>query len=160
MKSIREYRTRNRRSGFTLVEVLLVLGIIIVIMALVVPNFLGSQQEAMIKACRVKIKGVEKVSELYAVENNGFLLEGSTEEVYEKLMYPVDPVTGRERPPYMTELPIDPWGQPLRYEYSRSGGSGNRQTRGNKPSIWSAGPDGDDDTEDDVTNFISEEEKL
>ena len=154
MKSKREYQTRNRNSGFTLVEVLLVLGIIIVIMALVVPNFLGSQQDAMNKACRVKIKGVEDVAKLYAVSNNGFYPKGTHEDIYEMFIMPVDPETGRERPGFMEDFPYDPWGNVIRYEYPPTG---NHQVRGDKPAIWSPGPDGDDDTEDDVTNFISEQ---
>ncbi|MBN71009.1 MAG: type II secretion protein, partial [Gimesia sp.] len=48
MKQIKIHNRQQRR-GFTLLEMLIVLGIILVIAAMVVPNLLGSQKKANIK---------------------------------------------------------------------------------------------------------------
>jgi type II secretory pathway pseudopilin PulG len=47
---------------------------------------------------------------------------------------------------------IDPWGQPYRYDNSLRY-SGVNQTGTQKPAIWSAGPDKQDGTDDDVRNW-------
>jgi general secretion pathway protein G len=44
--------------------------------------------------------------------------------------------------PYLTKLPIDPWGQPYQYQYDSK-----------KPRIWSFGPDRLPNTDDDIDNY-------
>ena len=152
MKSPRTISSNRRknRGGFTLIEVLLVLGIIIVMLAMVVPSFLGRQQEAYIKATRASIDGFEKAVKLYAVENDGVYPQGDTQTVLELLMQPVDKNTGQPKQPYLEKIPLDAWERQLQYEYPPTG---DRQTLGNKPAIWSAGLDAADGTEDDITNW-------
>lgn len=146
----RRQQSRHRRSGFTLLEVLLVLAILGVIAAMVVPQLLGRQQEAMIKAARSSIKGLEDSAKLYAVDHDGEYPQGSTETVYEMLLNPIDERTGQNRTPYLEKIPMDPWGNPFNYEYPATG---NRQTMSGGPAIWSLGPDKQDGTDDDVTNW-------
>ena len=45
------------------------------------------------------------------------------------------------------EVPKDPWGNEFQYAYPPE-----RGTR-DFPDIWSLGPDGEDNTEDDITNW-------
>lgn len=52
--------SRRDRAGFTLLELLIVLAIILVIAAMVVPNLVGQQQKANIMATEATIKSVEK----------------------------------------------------------------------------------------------------
>ncbi len=143
-------KSRACRGGFTLIEVLLVLGIIIVMLAMVVPNFIGSQQEAYVKATRASISGFEKAVEIYAVANDGIYPTGDTETVLELLLQPVDKTTGQPRPPYLSKIPLDAWQNQLQYEYPPTG---DRQNSAGIPAIWSMGLDGQDGTEDDVTNW-------
>ena len=51
---------RSRRAGFTLLELLIVLAIIVVIAAMVVPNLIGSQQKANEDVTLATIKSIEK----------------------------------------------------------------------------------------------------
>ena len=144
MKTQRRFQ-KSSRSGFTLLEVLLVLAIIIAMMAIVVPNFLGRKQEADIKSTVIAIKNFEQAAKLYAAENKGYPV-GSAEEAMQQLMAPIDEITGRPKPAYLEETPMDAWGKPLMYEHPATG---ERQTLGGKPAIWSAGVDGQEGTEDD-----------
>ena len=50
------HNRKSRRSGFTLLEVLLVLAILMVIAGLVLPRLIGTQQESQIKAASLKIE--------------------------------------------------------------------------------------------------------
>ncbi len=143
-------RNARRRRGFTLLEVLLVLAILGVIAAMVVPNLLGRQQEANIKVTKLNIKNFEDAVKLYAVDHDGQYPEGDTETVVALLMNTVDEETGQAVQPYLEEIPKDAWDRPLQYEYPPSG---NHQTVGGKPAIWSYGPDGQDGTDDDIGNW-------
>jgi hypothetical protein len=53
--------------------------------------------------------------------------------------------------PYLDkeELPSDPWGNPYQYAYPPENGTMDF------PDIWSAGPDGEDGTEDDICSWGS-----
>lgn len=147
---MRRQTTRHRRSAFTLVEILLVLAIIGVIAAFAVPTLMGRQQQAMINATKIHIREFEKLVQTFAVDHDGVYPEGDAEIVAGKLANPGTDRDGRQIPPYTDKRPMDAWGRPLFYEYPPSG---NRSTPGGKPAIWSAGYDGQDGNDDDITNW-------
>ncbi len=147
----RPARRRSARSGFTLIEVLLVLAILGVIAAMVVPNLLGRQEVANQRASRISIAGFENAVKQYAAEHDGLFPEGNGDSVIQLLMTPEQTAESTTpRAPYLEKVPLDAWKQPLRYEYPASG---NRQSVTGKPAIWSAGPDRQDDTGDDINNW-------
>lgn len=151
MKRIHSHQqtVRRQRRGFTLLEVLIVLAILGVIAAMVVPRLLGQQKAANEKATAISINSIEQALDLYAVDHQGTYPQGG-QEVLETLTQPwTDPVTGREREPYLDTLPLDAWQRPFYYEYP------NSKVSVDQPAIWSAGADGKNDEGggDDINNW-------
>jgi general secretion pathway protein G len=144
----RAAQTKRRRSGFTLLEVLLVLAILGVIAAMVVPQLLGRQKQANIDASRFSIASLESALDNYAVDHDGEYPQ--TNPGLEVLIVPQqdDP---KWRGPYLknsNDLPKDAWGNPFQYEYP-----GKNQRVGDKADIWSWGPDKTNGTADDINNW-------
>ena len=134
---------RRRRSGFTLMEVLLVLVILVILGSLAVGMFTSTQQKANLKAARSQIGAFETPIGSYFLDTNE---------------YPPDLLALRNAPasmanpekwagPYLNkDIPLDPWGHPYMYSYPG-------RNRPEEYDIWSLGPDGQDGTEDDIGNW-------
>src|SRR5580765_5477524 len=79
MKTSRRIKTRRSRfgrSGFTLMEILIVLAILAVIIGLVLPNLIGAQKGANLKAAKLAIRNVEQAIEMYASDHEGEFPQG------------------------------------------------------------------------------------
>src|SRR5947207_1720108 len=63
----------NSRSGFTLVELLVVIGIIAVLIALLLPALGRAHQQAYSTQCQSNMRACGQIFMLYATENKGFL---------------------------------------------------------------------------------------
>ena len=135
---------KNRRRGFTLMEVLLVLAIMGVIMAMVVPKVLGRQQHANADATRVSIGGLTQALKLYSLDHSGdFPL---TNEGIDVLLKSPGAKDTRWRGPYLEQEPLDAWGNTFEYHFP---GKKNPESF----DLISPGPDRTIGTEDDIENW-------
>jgi general secretion pathway protein G len=144
--------TIARRGGFTLMEMLLVLAILVVLMGLVGPRILGSQKKADISTTKTQLGMFKATLERFALDMRRF---PSTEEGLIWLLEKPTDAEGTDNwdGPYLegSEIPQDPWGNEYQYEYPPTRG------RSDFPDIWSLGPDGQDGTEDDIVNWNKED---
>ena len=138
----------RRRQAFTLLELMIVLVILVLLFAMVGPRLLGSQKKADIKAARTQIGNLESALKLYAVDMRTF---PSTEDGLSALIEPPSDERAARKwdGPYLDDdvLPLDPWDGPYEYEYPPT------NNRRDFPDIWSLGPDGEADTDDDIVNW-------
>jgi len=142
----------KHRGGFTLVELLVVLVILVAILGLVGPRILGAQAKADIKKTQIDIGNLEGALELYHVDNRTFPL---TEEGLNALLEkPADEIRGRAWDgPYLDaeDLPMDPWGNTYQYLYPPTHG------KRDFPNLWSPGKDRQENTDDDVFNWKADD---
>jgi len=136
----RHLSSTRRRTGFTLLEILIVLAIIGVIAAMAVPRLLGQQQAAFIKQTKIAIADLEKTAELYAVGN-----QGTFPESIQVLMQKKEDGTSA----LLDKVPTDAWGTPLSYEYPNTKASSDR------PAVWSYGKNRQNENGggDDINNW-------
>ena len=159
------------RRGFTLTELLIVMAILVLLVSLIGPRLLGSKKKADINAVKTQIGMFQSALERYAVDMNKF--PSSEEGLAALVSQPsadgsevasTDAQSSEDASaeggssessgatwdgPYLkTEtLPSDPWGKPYSYEYPPT------HNKINLPDIWSFGPDGQENTDDDVVSW-------
>ena len=143
-------RKKNRRRGFTLLELMIVLVILVLLFAMVGPRLLGTQKQGGYQGRKTQIGNLEAGLNLYAVDMRTF---PSTEEGLIAIVEsPSEEGSARRWDgPYLDDdvLPRDPWDNEFQYEYPPS-----RNVR-DFPDIWSLGPDGEPDTDDDIGNWCA-----
>ena len=132
-------RSPQANGGFTLIELILVTVIIAILAGMVRLSFSGTATESKIRAALGDIKSYESALELYALENN---------DQYPKLLG--DLATGKKK--YIRDLNVDPWGNP--YVYLLPGARHK-----DSYDVYSMGPDGAQDTEDDVAQWLIRREE-
>ncbi|MEM9353466.1 MAG: type II secretion system major pseudopilin GspG [Planctomycetota bacterium] len=140
-------RKRNtRRGGFTLIEVMLVLIILVIIGSLAVNTFSGAQEAANIRAARAQVGLVRSAIDRYRLDMNKYpsQLQDLWEEPSDKAQAELW-LSG----PYIDKMKPDPWGN--EYQYAAEG-----KKNADKYDFWSNGPDGKDGTEDDIGNWDDE----
>ncbi len=154
MTKVQRPAVKALRSGFTLLELLIVLGIIVALAAMVAPNLIGSAQDANISTTRATIRTVEDAFKRKAVKMNGVFDSGSGSEVIRALAQPWEDALGKQQQPVLEEVPRDAWNREFQYAYDSNTDL--------KPRIWSFGPDGQDGggskSSDDVSNLSRDTE--
>ena len=104
--------TRHRRSGFTLVEMLLVLVILATLAAIVYPKVMGRSEQARVTAAQTQIANFKTALDAFEVDT-GYYPKGRN-GLNDLIVQPRD-VTGWHGP-YLESIPKDPWGNDYLYE--------------------------------------------
>jgi general secretion pathway protein G len=139
-------RTRAA-SGFTLIEVMVVVVVLSILAAIVVPRVMDRPDEARIVKAQQDIRALESALNLYRLDNYTY---PTTEQGIDALVTaptsPPEPRNWKEGG-YIDRLPSDPWGNP--YQYLSPGQHGQFD-------LYSMGADGQlggDGTSTDINNW-------
>jgi general secretion pathway protein G len=108
-------RRSSRESGFTLIEIMVVVVIIAILAALIVPKVMSRPDEARIVAARQDVSTLMQALKLYRLDN---LRYPSSEQGLAALV--ARPSAGPaannwKAGGYLERLPRDPWGNPYQY---------------------------------------------
>jgi type II secretion system protein G len=105
------------RRGFTIIELLVVVGIIAILASIAINNYIGAMNRARQKRTMADIRGVALAWEARAVDIKAYNAAGFT--------LPANPITYAElksilSPTYMGNIPqMDGWGNPFEFRMDR-----------------------------------------
>ncbi|GAB2780438.1 type II secretion system major pseudopilin GspG [Halomonas shantousis] len=133
MTRSRPSRSSRRQRGFTLLEIMVVIFIIGLLVAIVAPNVLSNQDDAMQQKARADLSTLEQALDMYRMDNYRYpsTRQGLLALVEAPSQEPL-PKNYREEG-YIRRLPSDPWGN--EYQYRSPGENGS-------VDIYSLGADG------------------
>jgi len=134
-RSASRARRRRHPAGFTLLELLLVLAILVVIGGIVTVNIGGAKTEANINATKTQLNNIKGFITQYQIRMNG--LPETLEELRDG---PSDSAKqAKWVAPIISEIPSDAWENPINYTVT-----------GNTYELRSGGADGQMSTDDDI----------
>ena len=102
------------QSGFTLMELLVVLAILGLLMSLVGPRVLSQLGGAKTKTAAIQIKDLEQSLEMYKLDVGSF---PSSEQGLDALVVKPAGVVGWNGPYLKSDVPLDPWNREYMYTY-------------------------------------------
>ncbi|KJV06619.1 type II secretion system major pseudopilin GspG [Methylocucumis oryzae] len=135
---------KQTQAGFTLLELLVVLGIIAMLAGIVGPQVMKHMGESKTKAAKVQIEDLAATLDMYKLDVGHY---PSTEEGLNALVEAPDSAK-RWNGPYLqkTKVPLDPWQQ--EYHYVSPGEHG-------KFDLFSLGADGKEGGEGEDQDLVS-----
>jgi general secretion pathway protein G len=129
------------RAGFTLMELLLVLVILVVLGSMTVAFFGGTRERAFVNAAKSDVSAMAS-----AVDRYEFDMRAYPAKLEDLVNEPTGEGAEDWAGPYVRELNEDPWRHP--YRYAQPG-----KKNSDRFDVWSVGPDGQDGTDDDIGNW-------
>lgn len=128
--------TLDRREGFTLLEILVVVMIIGLLMSVIASRFIGRAQEAQVTLAGTQLRQLEQALEMYRLDNGRYPSESQGLEAL--VREPTSEPLPRSYPPggyVRSDSILDPWGSSYQYN---SPGEHNSYSF----DLFSFGPDG------------------
>lgn len=134
----------NFQSGFTLIEIMVVMVILGMLVAIVAPNIMGRSDQAKVTIAETQLRNIQNALDLYRLDNSHY---PSTQQGLEAL---VSKPSGTPEPKnwnpegYLKSVPVDPWGTP--YQYVSPGTEGPYD-------LYSLGSDGQEGGDGDAADI-------
>jgi general secretion pathway protein G len=122
---------QNKMSGFTLIEVMVVVVILGILAAVIIPSVVGRDEDARRTLVQTSLSNVANALEMYRLDNHKY---PTTQEGLEALV--TKPASAKVFPAggYLKSVPADPWDNPIQYVTPGAGGKAY--------DLYSFGPDG------------------
>jgi len=103
----------GRQSGFTLIELMVVVVILAVLAAFVAPKLMERPDEARIVKAKQDISAISSALKLYKLDNYVY---PTTDQGIEALVTePTEEPLPKHWKAYLEQMPMDPWGNPYLY---------------------------------------------
>jgi general secretion pathway protein G len=149
---------RSHAGGFTLIEILLVLAILLMLATVAIVAVGGIREGARVDTTKVLVQEVENALDTYSMQIGHYPTEeeGGLKALIEKPNFSDEKLAEKWRGPYIKTEARDSWNNALNYQVvtgsaSENGGKGYK--------LWSNGPDGQDGTDDDIKSWNDAQSK-
>ena len=137
----------DKRRGFTLIEIMVVVVIIGLLSALVGPRLIGQSEEAKVKTTRTQISQLEQVLGLFHLDNGFYpTTEQGLAALVTRPTTPPEPLNYKKNG-YMKKVPKDSWSREFVYECPGRHGDFDLLSYG------ADGQEGGEDLKADLTNW-------
>ncbi|HZL43951.1 MAG TPA: type II secretion system major pseudopilin GspG, partial [Verrucomicrobiae bacterium] len=129
--------------AFTLIELMVVVVILGILAAAIIPQFVGTTQDAKVSAAKAHVAELESAVERFYIHMDRY---PTSEEGLNVLVEAPATDEKKWRGPYIKQLRSDPWGNPYQYR-----APGNHHTT--SYDIWSRGADNADGGEGEAADI-------
>ncbi|MFZ4573956.1 MAG: type II secretion system major pseudopilin GspG [Phycisphaerales bacterium] len=138
----------NSRRGFSLIEVMIVILIVLAIGGLVAYNVMGAKEKADARLGKIQLQEIQKALRQFKVTQKRY----PTEEEGIQVLWSKEAITDEEATKLWEKLlekpmPKDSWGNEWGYRQVSEHGDESMY------DLWSYGPDRVEGTEDDITSW-------
>lgn len=115
MQATKFYSKQFGQSGFSLIEILVVLVILGLLVSIVAPNVLNRADDARLQKAEADFKSIATALKIYRLDNFSYpATEQGLAALVEKPTLPPEPRNWKSGG-YLDEIPLDPWGRPYLY---------------------------------------------
>jgi len=141
---------RGVRAGFTLIEVMIVIAIVLALSTLVGVAVFSRRDDAKKDTAKIELNTIKNAMQQFRLDFDRWPLdEEGVEVLWDKSKLDPEVEQSKWKGPYLTEpLPKDRWGNPWGYRQVSEHSSDET-----KFDLWSFGPDGQEGTDDDITSW-------
>ncbi|MCC6676596.1 MAG: type II secretion system major pseudopilin GspG [Phycisphaerales bacterium] len=149
-------RIARRGAGFTLIEVMIVITIILALTGLVAYNVLGRQKQAKADLCRIDMNTLKGAMKQFRLDFDRYPKdEEGIKVLWDKSALVVDTDADEAKWHKYLEEPLanDRWGKPWGYKQVSEHGDEDIY------DLWSFGPDGQEGNDDDIVSWSTEGEE-
>ena len=135
----------RRRSGFTLLELVVVIIVLGLLAGLVAPQIIGRLSDAKSTTARTQIELLSVALDGYRLDNGNYpTTDQGLAALRDKPTRP--PVPSNWRGPYLRKaVPLDPWGRPYLYRFpgEKNAGAFDLESLGRDGKVGGDGEDAD-----------------
>ena len=143
-------KSRKQFSGFTLIEIMVVVVILGVLAAMVGPQILGRPDQAKVTVAQSDIESISQALELYRLDNGFYpTTDQGLQALVSRPGFSPEPKNWNSEG-YLKKTPVDPWGN--EYLYLQPGNNGKYDLY----SLGADGREGGDALSKDITNWSTE----
>ncbi len=144
MTAVQFSASRRTQSGFTLIEIMVVVVILGILAAIAVPNIMSNPEQARETRAEHDIRTIESQLEMYRLDNHRYpTTDQGLEALVERPTSEPEPADWKDGG-YMRSVPSDPWGN--EYQYL------DPEDADGRIMIYTYGPDGRRGGEPKITN--------
>jgi len=146
---------RQKRAGFTLIELMLVIVIIATLAAIVATNLAGKSKEGKEGAAKAQIASFEEALDFFEADCGRY---PTSAEGLEALRTAPSGVKGWKGPYMKKEIPVDPFGTPYKYVSPGTHGAAGSSANTASYDLSSNGADCQEGTEDDICSWAMQKD--
>ncbi|MEA3405616.1 MAG: type II secretion system major pseudopilin GspG [Pseudomonadota bacterium] len=108
-----QQKRNGKQSGFTLIELMVVVVILAVLAAFVAPKLMDRPDEARLVKAKQDISAISSALQLYKLDN--FVYPTTDQGIEALVTEPTDDPQPKHWKQYLEQMPTDPWGNPYLY---------------------------------------------